>query len=135
MKRFNVMFKTTNDVKEFVSIVNQCDFDVDLISGKYVVNAKSIMGIFSLDLTKNIILEVDTDEDSDFFEKIKKYIVSWDIFKLFIILFISAFIINEIKAKTYQATLKYTAFCCGLQHCFANWFVLGKTVSIILRYI
>ena len=76
MKRFNVMFKTTNDVKEFVSIVNQCDFDVDLISGKYVVNAKSIMGIFSLDLTKNIILEVDTDEDSDFFEKIKKYIVS-----------------------------------------------------------
>ena len=76
MKRFNVMFKTTNDVKEFVSIVNQCDFDVDLISGKYVVNAKSIMGIFSLDLTKSIILEVDTDEDSDFFEKIKKYIVS-----------------------------------------------------------
>ena len=76
MKKFNVMFKTTNDVKEFVSIVNQCNFDVDLISGKYVVNAKSIMGIFSLDLTKNIILKADTDENSSFFEKIKKYIVS-----------------------------------------------------------
>ena len=76
MKKFNVMFKTTNDVKEFVSIVNQCDFDVDLISGKYVVNAKSIMGIFSLDLTKSIILQADTDDDSGFLEKIKKYIVS-----------------------------------------------------------
>ena len=76
MKKFNIMFKTTNDVKEFVSIVNQCNFDVDLISGKYVVNAKSIMGIFSLDLTKRIILQADIDDDSGFSEKIKKYIVS-----------------------------------------------------------
>ena len=76
MKKFNIMFKTTNDVKEFVSIVNQCIFDVDLISGKYVVNAKSIMGIFSLDLTKSIILQADTKDDARFIEKIKKYIVS-----------------------------------------------------------
>ena len=76
MKKFNIMFKTTNDVKEFVSIVNQCNFDVDLISGKYVVNAKSIMGIYSLDLTKRIILQADTDDDAGFSEKIKKYIVS-----------------------------------------------------------
>lgn len=77
MKEFNIMLGTINDVKEFVNIVSQYDFDIDLSSGKYVVDAKSIMGIFSLDLTKKIRLEAHTDDDNnDFFEKIKKYVVS-----------------------------------------------------------
>lgn len=75
MKEFNIMLGTINDVKEFVEIVSQYDFDIDLSSGKYVVNAKSIMGIFSLDLTKKIKITAHTDDD-DFFEKIKKYMVS-----------------------------------------------------------
>lgn len=75
MRELNIMLGTINDVKEFVNTVSQYDFDVDLSSGKYVVNAKSIMGIFSLDLTKKIKLTAHTDDDG-FFEKIKKYIVS-----------------------------------------------------------
>lgn len=75
MKTLTIMLSTINDVKDFVNIVNQYDFDIDLISGKYAVDAKSIMGIFSLDLTKKITLEAHTDEESDFFDKIKKYIV------------------------------------------------------------
>lgn len=75
MKEFNIMLATINDVKEFVNIVSQYDFDIDLSSGKYVVNAKSIMGIFSLDLTKKIKLKAHTDNE-EFFGKIKKYIVS-----------------------------------------------------------
>ena len=43
MKEFDIMLTTINDVKEFVNIVSQYDFDIDLSSGKYVVNAKSII--------------------------------------------------------------------------------------------
>ena len=66
---------TINDVKNFVSEVSMCDYDVDLLSGRYAVDAKSIMGIFSLDLSKPIILEAHTDDASEFFAKIKQYIV------------------------------------------------------------
>ena len=64
-----------NDVKDFVSEVSLCDYDVDLISGKYVVDAKSIMGIFSLDLSKPIKLEAQTEDASEFLAKIKRYII------------------------------------------------------------
>ncbi|MGL4952003.1 MAG: HPr family phosphocarrier protein [Mycoplasma sp.] len=71
-----IKLEIINDVKEFVNIVNKYDFDIDLASGRYVVNVKSIMGIFSLDLTKKIEIKVDADKkNSWFFEKIKKYLV------------------------------------------------------------
>ena len=47
MKREQIMLKTINDVKAFVNSVAKYDFDVDLLSGRYAVDAKSIMGIFS----------------------------------------------------------------------------------------
>jgi len=62
MKKVTVSLASINDVKSFVNIVSKYDFDVDLISGRYVVDAKSIMGIFSLDLSKPIDVEVMTDE-------------------------------------------------------------------------
>ncbi|MDD6991064.1 MAG: HPr family phosphocarrier protein, partial [Oscillospiraceae bacterium] len=46
-----------------------------LLSGRYAVDAKSIMGIFSLDLSKPISLEAHTDDASEFFENIKQFIV------------------------------------------------------------
>ncbi len=70
-----IMLSTINDVKDFVNTVSRCDFDVDLVSGRYAVDAKSIMGIFSLDLSKPIDLEAQTDDAAEFFEKINKYIV------------------------------------------------------------
>lgn len=76
MKKTTIMLATINDVKNFVSIVSHCDYDVDLISGRYAIDAKSIMGIFSLDLSKPIELEAHTDDAAEFFEKIKPYIVA-----------------------------------------------------------
>lgn len=65
-----------DDVKEFVAEANKCTFDIDLTSGRYVVDAKSIMGIFSLDLSKSLKLTVHSTDDKaeDFLEEIKKFI-------------------------------------------------------------
>ena len=75
MKKFKVLLGSINDVKNFVNIVTKYDYDVDLISGRYVVDAKSIMGIFSLDLTPPIDVEIHSDDCDAFVDEIKPYIV------------------------------------------------------------
>ena len=65
MKTFNIMLNSIMDVKEFVNIVNRFPYEIDLTSSRYVVDAKSIMGIFSLDLTKPITTEVHCDGSAD----------------------------------------------------------------------
>ncbi|MBR4029878.1 MAG: HPr family phosphocarrier protein [Clostridia bacterium] len=75
MKTFNIMLNSINDVKNFVNTVNKYDFDVDLTSGRYVVDAKSIMGIFSLDLSKPIKVEVFSDEPGAFMDEMKAFIL------------------------------------------------------------
>lgn len=75
MKTFNLMLGSINDVKDFVNTVSKYDFDVDLTSGRYVVDAKSIMGIFSLDLSKTIKVEVHSDNAQELIDALKKYIV------------------------------------------------------------
>ena len=74
MKREKIMLKTISDVKAFVNSVAKYDFDVDLLSGRYAVDAKSIMGIFS-DLSKEITMEVHSDDCADFLAEIKPFIV------------------------------------------------------------
>jgi len=75
MTKTTISLEAINDVKDFVSIVMKYDYDIDLISGRYAVDAKSIMGIFSLDLSKPIELNAHTDDAEPFLEEIKKYIV------------------------------------------------------------
>ncbi len=75
MSTFKIMLSSINDVKNFVNIVNKYDFDIDLISDRYVVDAKSIMGIFSLDLTKAIVIEAHTEDPESFESELKPYIV------------------------------------------------------------
>ncbi len=75
MKKVNIKLGTINDVKEFVNVVALCDYDVDLVSGRYAIDAKSIMGIFSLDLSKPVELCAHVDNCEDFLEKIAKFIV------------------------------------------------------------
>ncbi|MGI6086266.1 MAG: HPr family phosphocarrier protein [Acetivibrionales bacterium] len=75
MKTFNILLKSINDVKDFVNIVNKYDFDVDLTSGRYIVDAKSIMGIFSLDLSKPIKVEVHNENADSFIHEIQSIIV------------------------------------------------------------
>ena len=75
MKKTNVMLDSISAVKKFVNIVSKYDYEVDLASGRYAVDAKSIMGIFSLDLSKPIQLTAHTDDADKFFTEIAKYIV------------------------------------------------------------
>ena len=58
--------------------MTQCPYDVDLLSGRYVIDAKSLMGIFSLDLTKPIDLAVSTDDVDDLLKKIDFCIIKND---------------------------------------------------------
>ena len=75
MTTVTISLQAINDVKEFVNIVMRFDFDVDLVSGRYAIDAKSIMGIFSLDLSKPIELHAHTDNAKEFLNAIDKCIV------------------------------------------------------------
>ncbi|WP_462282342.1 HPr family phosphocarrier protein [Ruminococcus champanellensis] len=75
MTTVTISLQAINDVKEFVNIVMRFDFDVDLVSGRYAIDAKSIMGIFSLDLSKPIELHAHTDNAKEFLNSIDKFIV------------------------------------------------------------
>lgn len=65
MKVVNIKLSTIEEVKKFVNTVSLYDCDIDLKSGRYVVDAKSIMGIFSLDLLNKIEMTVHGDECCD----------------------------------------------------------------------
>ena len=56
-----IMLKNMDDVKKFVDIACDKEYDIELMSGKYVINAKSIMGVFSLDLTKPVVMVAHSD--------------------------------------------------------------------------
>lgn len=77
MQQLKIKLLTINDIKEFVTEANYCDFDIDLISGRYTVDAKSLMGIFSIvpaeSLNCNIYAE--KTECAKFLEKIERFIV------------------------------------------------------------
>ena len=75
MTTVKININTINDVKDFVTIVSRCEYDVDIVSGRYAIAAKSIMGIFSLDLSKELTLNIHSDDCADFLDAIKKYIV------------------------------------------------------------
>ncbi len=63
MKTVKVSLNSIDKVKTFVNDINRFDYDFDLVSGRYVIDAKSIMGIFSLDLSKPIDLNIHADDD------------------------------------------------------------------------
>lgn len=75
MTKTTVFLQAINDVKEFVNIVMKYDFDIDLVSGRYAIDAKSIMGIFSLDLSKPIQLNAHTDDAENLLKDLNKFIV------------------------------------------------------------
>ena len=77
MISYSIMLNTINDVKQFVNTVTKYDFDIDLVSGRYAIDAKSIMGIFSLDLSKPIDLNIhaDSEEVDHILEILNPYLV------------------------------------------------------------
>ena len=76
MKTVNISLNSIDKVKSFVNAITKFDNDFDLISGRYVIDAKSIMGIFSLDLSKPITLNIHASENmSAILEVLKPYII------------------------------------------------------------
>ena len=65
MKTVKICLNSIEKVKSFVNDITKFDVDFDLVSGRYVIDAKSIMGIFSLDLSKPIDLSIHADEELD----------------------------------------------------------------------
>lgn len=61
MKTVDISLNSIDKVKSFVNDISKFDSDFDLVSGRYVIDAKSIMGIFSLDLSKPITLNIYAD--------------------------------------------------------------------------
>ena len=74
MKTVKISLNSIDKVKSFVNDLTKFDTDFDLISGRYAVDAKSIMGIFSLDLAKPIKMEVYSDDCPAFLEEVKPFL-------------------------------------------------------------
>lgn len=74
MKSFNIKLSLAEIVKEFVNVVNRYPYDMDLRAGRHVVDAKSILGIFSLDLSKPITLEVYAEDCADLENDLKPFL-------------------------------------------------------------
>ncbi len=65
MKSVTVNINSIDKVKRFVNVITTYDNDFDLVCDRYVIDAKSIMGIFSLDLSQNLTLNIQKDTDLD----------------------------------------------------------------------
>ena len=65
MKTVKISLNSIDKVKAFVNDITKFDYDFDLVSGRYVIDAKSIMGIFSLDLSKPIDLNIHAEDNVD----------------------------------------------------------------------
>ena len=76
MKTVKIYLNSIDRVKSLVNDINRYDCDFDLVSGRYIIDAKSIMGIFSLDLSKPIFLNIHADKELDeILEMLKPYII------------------------------------------------------------
>lgn len=75
MKETKIKLTNVQDIREFVNYVILCDYDVDLIQGRYVIDAKSIMGIFSLDLLSPITLVAHSENANALMERVAKFVV------------------------------------------------------------
>ena len=76
MKTVRISLNSIDKVKSFVNDLAKFDADFDLVSGRYVIDAKSIMAIFSLDLSKPIDLNIHSESDLDtILETLKPYMI------------------------------------------------------------
>ena len=75
MTTVSISLNSIEKVKTFVNEIAKYECDFDLISGRYIIDAKSIMGIFSLDLSQNITLKIHADDNelSAILESLKPY--------------------------------------------------------------
>ena len=69
MKTVEISLNSIEKVKTFVNLINRFDYDFDLVSGRYVIDAKSIMGIFSLDLSRPMDLLIHENAENPDLDK------------------------------------------------------------------
>ena len=75
MKTVKISLNSIDKVKSFVNDITKFDYDFDLVSGRYVIDAKSIMGIFTLDLSRPIDLNIHADDNvEEIMEMLKPYL-------------------------------------------------------------
>ena len=73
MKEMKIKLTNVADIRDFVNVVILVDYEVDLVQSRYTIDAKSIMGIFSLDLLSPITLVAHSDKADELFEKLSKF--------------------------------------------------------------
>ncbi|MBQ9070920.1 MAG: HPr family phosphocarrier protein [Clostridia bacterium] len=75
MQKIQITLSSIQDIRKFVNEVTLLDYEVDLEQGRYIVDAKSIMGIFALDTLSPITLVAHSDNTDEFFAQIKEFVV------------------------------------------------------------
>lgn len=72
----SIKFTSINEIKEFVNLTMSQPFDIDLIAGRYVADAKSILSVFGLDLDREVTLGIHATEEEakNFLSKIANYL-------------------------------------------------------------
>ena len=78
MKTVKISLNSIDKVKSFVNDITKFDYDFDLVSGRYVIDAKSILGIFSLDISKPVKIKIHSDDLSvldKFYQDIKDFVL------------------------------------------------------------
>lgn len=75
MKEITIRLTAVNQVRDFVNLATQCDFDIDLVSGRYTVDAKSLLGIYSLDLSNPLKVVIYGDDSAEFEQGLAAYMV------------------------------------------------------------
>jgi len=75
MQAVTISLSQVSQVKQFVNLVGQAPFDVDVVSGRYTVNAKSMLGIYSLDLSKPIQVVIYSDDCEQLKKELRELMV------------------------------------------------------------
>jgi phosphotransferase system HPr-like phosphotransfer protein len=76
VKTVMIRLSLVENVNRFVNIVARYPFEMDLRAGRHVVDAKSILGIFSLDLSKPIAMEIYSEDCDELLKEIEPFVVS-----------------------------------------------------------
>lgn len=72
IEALGVSLNTIEKVKKFTAIANSFDCEVDVLQGRYTIDAKSVLGVFSLDLTKTVTVEIESDDEKEIDKFLKK---------------------------------------------------------------
>ncbi|MDD6666980.1 MAG: HPr family phosphocarrier protein [Lachnospiraceae bacterium] len=75
MKKFNIMLNTVEDAEEFVNAAAKCDFEIDLYGGSVALDAKSLLGVLTMGIKRDLEV-VAQKNDPAFFQTAKKFVVA-----------------------------------------------------------